>query len=73
MIAPPHPDCVCLRCKHWWGIIGGWEGTEIGEHIACEAFPDGIPQDILGAENDHTEAFRGDHGVRFEPSAGTSE
>lgn len=33
----------------------------------CSAFPDGIPLEIWNAENDHTSAYPGDNGIRFEP------
>jgi len=33
----------------------------------CEAFPDGIPDDILLMKNDHHEPVEGDHGIQFAP------
>ena len=50
---------VCTKCKHLreseWGFF-------------CDAFPDGdgIPNEILVDGDPHTEAFAGDHGIRFE-------
>jgi len=44
----------CLMCKHFLGF---------GE---CDAFPDGIPEDILTGEHDHAEPYPGDHGIQFE-------
>ena len=44
----------CLECKHY-KIMG------------CEAFPDEIPYEILSGQHDHTEPYRGDNGIRFEP------
>ena len=44
----------CLRCKHWNG-----KGR-------CEAFPDGIPHEILTDEFDHKEPYPGDNGTQFE-------
>jgi hypothetical protein len=32
----------------------------------CEAFPAGIPLDILQDRLRHDQAFPGDHGIRFE-------
>jgi hypothetical protein len=36
-------------------------------HGACEAFPEGIPDDILIFGEDHSKPFAGDHGIRFQP------
>lgn len=49
----------CLRCKHLHRDVKSW---------TCDAFPDGegIPEAILDDEHDHTQPFKGDHGVRFE-------
>lgn len=33
----------------------------------CAAFPQGIPYAIWSGENDHTESFAGDQGMRFDP------
>lgn len=32
---------------------------------SCEAFPRGIPQEILEGDNDHTTEVAGDGGLRF--------
>lgn len=36
----------------------------------CDAFPKGIPDEILRNEHDHRQPFIGDHGIRFEPDPG---
>jgi len=36
----------------------------------CEAFPDGIPQDILDWFVSHNVPYPGDRGIRFEPIKG---
>lgn len=43
----------CLRCDYYRG-----EGE-------CEAFPDGIPYEIISGQHDHREPFEGDDGIRF--------
>lgn len=47
---------ACVTCKH---------KSPFGP--TCAAFPEGIPNEILDAENDHRESFPGDHGIRYEP------
>jgi hypothetical protein len=46
----------CGRCKH----------KRLGK-TTCEAFPRGIPEDILRGDHLHTSAYPGDKGIRFEP------
>lgn len=45
----------CVLCRHYQCAL------------ACEAFPDGIPEEIITGEFDHTQPHAGDHGIRFEP------
>ncbi len=47
--------------------------TKKPEWPTCKAFPDGIPEEILDGYHDHTEAYPGDNGVRYEPEAGSRE
>jgi hypothetical protein len=44
----------CISCRHYRGAL------------SCDAFKK-IPQKILEGTHDHTEPFRGDGGIRFEP------
>jgi hypothetical protein len=46
----------CLECGHLIDLV---EST-------CEAFPAGIPLDILQDRLRHDQPFPGDHGIRFE-------
>jgi hypothetical protein len=46
----------CLECRHLIDLV---EGT-------CEAFPAGIPLEILQDRLRHDRTFPGDHGIRFE-------
>lgn len=46
----------CTKCKHFKS------GT-----LTCDAFPKGIPKDILTGNFDHTKPHNGDNGIQFEP------
>jgi hypothetical protein len=46
---------VCMDCKHHKG------------DLTCKAFPDGIPEEIIMGNSDHSKPFPGDNGVQFEP------
>lgn len=49
---------MCNYCKHY---------TAMPNSPDCEAFPDGIPNDILDEKPPHTSPYPGDHGMLFEP------
>jgi len=44
----------CLKCKHYIGA--GY----------CEAFPDGIPSEVMSGKFEHTKPYPGDNGIQFE-------
>jgi hypothetical protein len=46
---------VCTFCARWI----------VGPDQKCEAFPEGIPEEIWTGENDHTSPFPGDGGLQF--------
>ena len=54
----------CLECKHFLGA----RGEKLG--LRCEAFPNGIPEEILSGEVDHTKPVNGDHGIQFKKREG---
>lgn len=45
----------CFSCKHF---IERWY---------CKAFPKGIPDKFKGLEYFHTEPYKGDNGIQYEP------
>ncbi len=52
----------CGFCKHYWA------GKE-----SCDAFPDGIPVEILNNSRDHRLPYPGDHNIRMELKPGVPE
>ena len=66
------PECWKRRCKHLQGVISDNESDsnpEENERNVCDAFPDGIPDEIAYGDNPHTSPFPGDNGIQFEPEA----
>jgi hypothetical protein len=51
------PAPICLNCKHF---------HQGGEGLTCDAFPEGIPDDILTTDVEHRKPYPGDHGMQFE-------
>lgn len=50
---------LCLSCKHL---------EETGYPVACKAFPEGIPEEILEGWADHRKPHKGDGGIQFTPA-----
>lgn len=44
----------CPTCSRYRGLL------------ACDAFPDGIPQEILSGLVDHADPYPGDQGLRYQ-------
>lgn len=70
-------DKTCSTCKHykgWKPIPLLHDSDTIGAVNVCDAFPDGIPDDIVMGKNLHREIVDGDRGIRYEegdnPGAG---
>jgi hypothetical protein len=55
-IAPP----ICSGCTHLRGDL---------RDPRCDAFPGGIPNEILLSKADHRKPFPGDNGIQFEPKS----
>ena len=47
------PRCYKRKCKHYLGVLQP-DGTERSEVPYCEAFPEGIPDEIAYGDNNHT-------------------
>jgi hypothetical protein len=57
-VAPP----ICGGCKH----LNRTNPRPLLDP-KCDAFPQGIPWDVLLSKVDHRQPLTGDHGVEFEP------
>ena len=55
---------ICIDCAHFARESEGWK---------CAAFPNGIPDSIIGCEADHTKPIDGDHGIQFEHRGGLDD
>ena len=49
----------CAFCTHYYA----------GD-MKCKAYPDGIPNEILGGAVDHRLPYQGDHGIQLELEPG---
>lgn len=50
---------ICLGCARF--------RKQDGNKFTCDAYPGGIPQEIISSQVDHREVFEGDHGLQFLP------
>ena len=56
ILAIPEYSKICSYCRH-----------ALPEKRRCVAFDDDIPLPIWNGANDHTEPYKGDNGIQFEP------
>lgn len=54
----PSVSAVCATCKH---------RHLFEDYNCCDAFPDGIPEEIWVGKHKHQTPYEGDHGIVFEP------
>lgn len=52
---------ICIGCLHFKMAPAGSL-----EKLSCDAFPDGIPEEIYTSIFDHHHPFRGDHDIQYE-------
>ena len=65
---PPVEVPQCFACKNILEYNAAFfEGIVKEERVTCRAFPGGIPEEVLSGEFDHSNAYAGDSGIRFEP------
>ncbi len=60
----------CEECMHLHPTEFRKKMNEEGEQefiSICDAFPNGIPDEIYREGFDHTKPYPGDHGIQFEP------
>ena len=61
----PKKSMCSKGCIHWLGIKQFSDINEEDERWICKAFPEGIPEEILTGEFDHTKPYPGDNGIQF--------
>lgn len=59
------PNCSKRNCVHFLGVKQD-NMQESTERVICEAFRDGIPNDIAYGKNLHLGSVPGDNGIHFE-------
>jgi hypothetical protein len=58
---------VCTLCKHFHIQKKiKYEGLKPIRKHECDAFSEGIPEEIWRGDNDHTRPYPRDNGIRFE-------
>jgi hypothetical protein len=55
------PAPICFDCIHYR------PSDDDDEPMKCDAYPDGIPDEIIMNDLDHTVPLPGDNGIQFSP------
>jgi len=50
---------ICIKCTRYH--------KNDNSDFKCDAYPDGIPFEIIMGDVDHHEPYKGDHGLQFKP------
>lgn len=58
-----HPAPICVGCVRFHGL----DPNTPGAPALCDAFPKGIPTEIIDSEVDHRAPYSGDHDLQFLP------
>jgi len=66
---PTGPEPICTLCRHEHET----DSTLPGSGWSCNAFPTGIPQDIILGTVIHTKPVEGDGGIQFEKREGVAQ
>lgn len=54
-------EIACASCRRFW--------ADYRAEDVCDAFPRGIPREILMGDNDHRKGFKGDRGLGYRAGA----
>jgi hypothetical protein len=57
-------DGICSQCQRLNSFTGKPDSS-----TTCQAFPNGIPADILNGTIQHTHSVEGDNGIFYKPNA----
>lgn len=63
------PKCESRRCVHFLGYKNFSDEVEGDERVVCQAFPNGIPDEIAYGNVNHVKPFPNDGGITFEYDA----
>lgn len=58
LINPP----ICCWCKH---LHQQPSGTPLSTIFECDAYPDGVPDEILSSKVDHRKPYDGDNDIQY--------